>query len=128
MNQVLFEDFKKDRSTYSCKFCTPVAPECNARHNGGNVEPTHPTEHSYSVEKSSDFGNHLITSRDLKPGEVVLDERPGFFGPSADYIEDYSTPVCLGCCVVMNDGNQNARCLKCLWPICSKDCKNVSSR
>ncbi|CAL8123317.1 unnamed protein product [Orchesella dallaii] len=79
----------------------------------------------FELDGDSAYGLCLIAKRDLKAGELLHDDTPAFFGPSADLVEDYSTPLCLGCCVVMNDGNGENRCPTCGWPICSSDCDNI---
>jgi len=72
------------------------------------------------------FGQFLEAIEDIPKGSVVLEEPCAFWGPSADYVEDYSTPICCGCAVVMNDGNnENGRCDRCGWPLCSPSCDNV---
>lgn len=83
----------------------------------------------FSVEgcSSGEFGQFLQASRDIEAGTLIVEELPAFHGPSADYVEDYSTPICLGCAVVMNDGNEGNRCKTCNWPLCSENCENVST-
>lgn len=71
------------------------------------------------------YGLFLRARRDLKAGDLLHDDVPAFYGPSADLVQDFSTPLCLGCCVVMNDGNGEHRCPSCDWPICSPNCDNV---
>lgn len=46
----------------------------------------------YSIAKSDIYGRYLIAKRDLRPGEILITEKPLAVGPcvSAD-------PVCLGC-------------------------------
>lgn len=82
----------------------------------------------FVLDGDPQFGLFLKAKRDLKAGELLHDDIPAFFGPSADLVEDYTTPLCLGCCVVMNDGNGSNRCPTCDWPICGPDCDNVSFR
>lgn len=44
----------------------------------------------YEVANSKVMGRYLVTSRDLKAGEVVIKEKPIVIGPCGE-------PVCLGC-------------------------------
>lgn len=68
---------------------------------------------------NSKLGRHLVASRDIKPGEIVLKEAPLISGPS-----QITCPVCIQClqrldaCDIEN-GEQ--ACDRCGWPLCS-DC------
>ena len=75
----------------------------------------------YSVEVSKELGRYLVASRDIEPREIIITETPFISAPS-DSISD--APMCLGCCICMND-DQFSRCSKCYWPICSTDCEQV---
>ncbi|MPC31881.1 SET domain-containing protein SmydA-8-like [Portunus trituberculatus] len=61
-------------------------------------------------------GRHLVASRSLQEGQLVVREAPVVLGPTAD-----SFPICLGChCPIMEDGFP--RCPRCSWPLCSLEC------
>jgi hypothetical protein len=108
------------------------APGCNnngTKTNGSTAamrETWDASDLPFVVEKDAQFGQYLKATRDIPAGSVILEEPYAFYGPSADYVEDYSTPICLGCAVVMNDGNETSRCSRCKWPLCGPSCDKVS--
>lgn len=61
---------------------------------------------------------YLAASRDIKPGEVILKEKPLVVGPRVD-----SDPVCLACYKPL-PLNQQPRCSLCLVaPVCGVHCE-----
>lgn len=68
------------------------------------------------VADNKALGRHLIATRDIKVGEVILDEQPLVAGPS-----QVTPPVCLGCYRILTEQSACA-CLDCGWPMCSEDC------
>lgn len=66
--------------------------------------------------KSDDLGRHLVATRDLKPGDVIISENPLVYGP-----KQVSAPLCLGC----HAPAPRARCPRCLWPLCSSACSHA---
>ena len=46
----------------------------------------------FKVVRSPEVGRHLVATRDIRPGEVILEEPPVTGGP-----RQYTAPVCLGC-------------------------------
>lgn len=64
------------------------------------------------------FGRYLVASRDIKPNEEILKEKPLVKGPS-----QITCPVCLGCLQGLRE-NHEIECDKCGWPMCSKSCQN----
>lgn len=67
------------------------------------------------------FGRHLVALRDIKPGEIVLQERPLIWGPS-----QITVPVCLGCGNIIRE-KEFKPCRKCGWPVCSELCEKSPS-
>ncbi|KAJ8936161.1 hypothetical protein NQ318_016485, partial [Aromia moschata] len=62
------------------------------------------------------LGRHLRATRDIKPGEIILQEPPLIWGPS-----QMTVPVCLGCGKAVNEKNSKP-CFKCGWPVCNETC------
>lgn len=60
------------------------------------------------------LGRHLVATRDIKQGEVVLREAPLLQGPS-----QVTGPVCLGCLQGISQHNSEP-CDKCGWPLCRR--------
>ena len=60
------------------------------------------------------FCRYICATRDIKPGEVILEELPVNLSPGLS-----TKPVCLGCYKYV-DGSHP--CSKCGWPMCSKSC------
>jgi hypothetical protein len=68
------------------------------------------------VAENEALGRHVIATRDLKVGEVILKEKPLVAGPS-----QVTPPICLGCYMLLTE--QSARpCCECGWPVCSETC------
>lgn len=61
----------------------------------------------------------MIASRDIKPGEVILREKPCVIGPKT-----VSQVLCLGCHRQLPSITYN--CSKCTWPLCGKPCESSS--
>ncbi|KAJ8712489.1 hypothetical protein PYW07_005331 [Mythimna separata] len=84
----------------------------------GKSEPAY-----HLAQTSDDLGRHLVASRDLNPGDVVLTERPLVFGPKAMLNPEFTMP-CVGCYkVVFTETGE--RCAKCGWPVCSGNCQGL---
>lgn len=61
----------------------------------------------------------MIANRDIKPGEIILREKPFVVGPKL-----YSQATCLGCHKQLPTIHYN--CSKCTWPMCGKSCESSS--
>uniref|UniRef100_A0A336KMW1 CSON012778 protein n=1 Tax=Culicoides sonorensis TaxID=179676 RepID=A0A336KMW1_CULSO len=70
----------------------------------------------FNIQKSSELGRYATASKDLKAGEIFLEEEPFAYGPKPD-----SYIVCLECSMP-TDG----RCLQCKWPLCDYCANNVN--
>lgn len=70
------------------------------------------------------FGRYIVAKEHIPAGTIIVSEPPAAFGPDGDGCEGYDIPLCLGCCMIMNDDNEDIRCSKCKWPVCSKACED----
>lgn len=61
----------------------------------------------------------MIATRDIKPGEIILKEKPCVIGPKT-----VSQVLCLGCHKQLPSISYN--CSKCTWPLCGKSCESSS--
>lgn len=75
----------------------------------------------FQVCEDEKVGRHLVATRDIKPGDVVLKEAPLIWGPA-----QVTVPVCLGCGKTVTEENSRP-CTKCGWPVCSEKCENSAS-
>lgn len=69
----------------------------------------------YKVLYSAELGRYGVAARDLKAGEVVLEDRPFAVGPKVD-----SSPLCLECCRPVDGGRGGPKCPECGWPMCEE--------
>lgn len=67
------------------------------------------TEH-FCVLENVELGRYAVASKNLKAGEIFLEETPYAYGPKPD-----SDIVCLECCAPTE-----SRCNICGWPLCSE--------
>ena len=70
----------------------------------------------FKVVRSARVGRHLVATRDIRPGEVILCEPPVTGGP-----RQYTPPLCLGCHRPVSLAGY--RCSTCQWPMCGKECE-----
>lgn len=73
----------------------------------------------FQMTSDDTLGRHLITTKDIKPNSIVLQESPLIWGPA-----QHTVPVCLGCCKVLTERSQRP-CSKCGWPMCSEICEKA---
>ncbi|XP_076651495.1 SET and MYND domain containing, arthropod-specific, member 5 [Halictus rubicundus] len=77
---------------------------------------------AWEIHESSELGRHLLASRDLSPGDLILSEAPLVWGPALHTDQR----VCVGC------GKQctfsSTRCHICLWPACESDCPGLRDK
>lgn len=66
---------------------------------------------------NDELGRHLVATRSIPEGTIILTERPLVVGPA-----QVTPPVCLGCYKLLQ-ANSKKDCSKCGWPICSKVCE-----
>ena len=72
----------------------------------------------YTVKQNDVLGRHLVASRDIPAGTILLKENALMISP-----DDTSLPMCLGC-------HQELKwtyctCSKCGLPVCNKECELV---
>ena len=86
----------------------------------------------FYIDTLPSVGRVMIASRDIRAGEIILEEMPAIWGPS-----NKSAAVCLGCLkltwksvgksdVVENDEVVDTTvrtCTKCKFPVCGTECK-----
>ncbi|KAG5899225.1 hypothetical protein JTB14_034482 [Gonioctena quinquepunctata] len=75
----------------------------------------------YKVCSNESLGRYLKATKDILPGEKVLQENPLIWGPS-----QVTIPVCLGCCKAITEKTSKP-CMKCGWPVCSEICEKAPS-
>ncbi|XP_075224029.1 SET and MYND domain containing, arthropod-specific, member 1 isoform X2 [Lycorma delicatula] len=72
---------------------------------------------TFMIKEDATLGRHLIASRDIKVGEIILREEPLIRGPS-----QVTSPVCLGCLKFISP-ETSKECPECGWPTCKhEDC------
>lgn len=75
----------------------------------------------WQVITNSQLGRHVVATRNVKRGEVILQERPLVRGPKL-----VSEPMCLGCSVKLTLPAEFApfyQCSGCRWPLCGPKCE-----
>ncbi|KYB26114.1 SET domain-containing protein SmydA-8 [Tribolium castaneum] len=117
--------------TNRCEVCEkPALHKCGKCHNAHYCDKKHQREHwkqhksvcqPFKICEDAVLGRHLVATRALKPGEVVIQEAPLIWGPSYN-----SIPVCLGCGKAV-DETCSRPCQKCGWPVCSDLCEKSPS-
>jgi len=73
----------------------------------------------YEIKRDEVVGRHMVATRDIKPGEVIFEERPLVFGPS-----DNTKPICLGCYALVS-AETPACTAGCGYPMCSPQCSDI---
>lgn len=82
---------------------------------------------AWEISRDPELGRHLLATRDLAPGDLILAEAPLVWGPST-YAGDRQTPtrLCVGCGKRCDD--IDLRCDKCRWPVCKPDCAGLTDK
>ncbi|XP_030760590.1 SET domain-containing protein SmydA-8-like isoform X2 [Sitophilus oryzae] len=75
----------------------------------------------FQILNDEKLGRYLVATRDIKLGEVILQEPPLIWGPT-----QVTVPVCLGCGTAIKEDNYKP-CTKCGWPVCSEICEKSPS-
>lgn len=77
--------------------------------------------HFFQIESNDILGRYMIAKRDIKPGEIILREKPAIVGPKM-----LSFVSCLGChkTLIPESNKDFYKCSKCSWPMCGKSCEN----
>ncbi|NP_001229486.1 uncharacterized protein LOC724300 isoform X1 [Apis mellifera] len=109
------------RATLKCSGCKQQF-YCKKEHQRMDWPRHKLTCQAWEIRENSELGRHLLASRDLNPGDVILSESPLVWGPSIHSDQR----LCVGC------GKQcksaNIRCTKCLWPACAVDCSGLTDK
>lgn len=75
----------------------------------------------YRVAVSDIMGRYLVANKDLKAGDLIIEEQPLVVGPCAE-----SQPVCLGCHLdLLKCAKKQYKCPNCGWPLCSPKCRGI---
>ncbi|XP_026322736.1 SET domain-containing protein SmydA-8-like [Hyposmocoma kahamanoa] len=91
--------------------------EKDTKENGHEEEKEKPKkELCYEVKHSDVMGRYLVASRDLRAGEVIIEEPAIAVGPCSG-----CALICLGCYRELDETNF-AKCQVCKWPMCSSSC------
>lgn len=134
-----------------CKSCKKVS-YCSKEHLKKHWKDHRPECYPVTVQVNSVFGSHLIVTRDVKRGEVILHEKPLLIGPFSNnsFTPNSTTSVinkddnnhdmekrtassnrsiCLVCHNGMGEKLSSRTpfntCSKCGWPVCSPQCEKV---
>lgn len=80
---------------------------------------------AFKVQYTDTLGRHMIATRDIKQGEMILKEKPAIIGPRI------SCPaLCLACGKNLEpqkigDILDFYKCTKCNWPMCGPECEKA---
>lgn len=72
----------------------------------------------YKIISNETLGRHLVATRNIKPGEIIMKKAPVLIAPKIA-----SFPMCLGCHKRLVSEEDFYSCSKCSWPLCSADCE-----
>ncbi|KAM3965788.1 SET domain-containing protein SmydA-8 [Aphomia sociella] len=80
---------------------------------------------AFKVQYSDTFGRHMIATRDIKQGEMILKEKPAVIGPRMT-----CAPQCLACgkkleATKIEDTYDFYKCSMCNWPMCGPQCEKA---
>nr|CAD7264050.1 unnamed protein product [Timema shepardi] len=101
-----------------CSACKQVA-YCTKEHQKQDWKRHKEVCRPFVVCSSPEMGRHLLASRDLTPGDVILSELPLVVGPK-HHSQDEAV-LCL-LCHRPASLDTDYRCPRCLWPVCGPDC------
>jgi len=104
-----------------CSNCKKVS-YCSKNHQKFDRKNHKPLCFPVKLQWSESFGNHLLATRDIKPGEVILADNPLVVGPRSNLPK--SAQICLGCCNLI-PANTSYECPYCHWLMCHADCHTV---
>lgn len=71
------------------------------------------------VYQSPIYGNHVVASRPIETGELIILEKPLLVSP---YGPSDKLPLCLTC---HRDVALSTKCPRCKWPVCGDVCAQV---
>ncbi|XP_047535658.1 SET domain-containing protein SmydA-8-like [Vanessa atalanta] len=78
---------------------------------------------AYKINYSEELGRHMVATRDIQQGEIILKEKPAVSGPKMS-----CTAHCLSCGVKLqpiqkDDQLDFYKCSSCNWPMCDVVCE-----
>ena len=103
-------------ATLRCAGCRKLF-YCDKKHQRDDWAKHKRSCRSWEIRESEELGRHLIASRDLEAGDLVVCESPIVWGPAAHS----SAKVCVGC----GDPNVVATCPGCNWFACKNSCDGL---
>ncbi|XP_072944835.1 SET domain-containing protein SmydA-8 [Epargyreus clarus] len=82
---------------------------------------------AFKVQYTDTLGRHMVASRDIKQGEMILKEKPAVSGPKIT-----CAPHCLACGIKLEpmqfgDTKDFYKCSSCNWPMCGLDCEKAEA-
>ncbi|XP_034941953.1 SET domain-containing protein SmydA-8-like [Chelonus insularis] len=99
--------------------CTGCKEEfyCNSTHQKDDWSRHKLSCRPWKIEENEELGKHLIATRNLEAGDLIITEAPIIWGPALHS----DKRVCVGC------GNQNVavRCPGCSWYACKVSCDGL---
>lgn len=80
---------------------------------------------AFKIQYSDSLGRHMIATRDIKQGEMILKEKPAVMGPKMS-----CSPQCLSCGMKLEpnkvgDQYEFYNCSSCNWPMCGPQCEKA---
>ncbi|XP_050347775.1 SET domain-containing protein SmydA-8 [Nymphalis io] len=80
---------------------------------------------AYKINYSEELGRHMVATRDIQQGEIILREKPAVSGPKMS-----CTAHCLSCGIKLQpvqkaDQLDFYKCSSCSWPMCDADCEKA---
>ncbi|XP_033226599.1 SET domain-containing protein SmydA-8-like isoform X2 [Belonocnema kinseyi] len=102
-------------ASQKCGGCGTVL-YCNREHQAVHW-PKHKIQCSpVKITFCSKIGRHMVATRKIYPGDLILKESPFILGPKVAPL-----PVCVGC---LREFDKVDYCRSCGWPVCESKCSN----
>ncbi|XP_013179737.1 PREDICTED: protein msta, isoform A [Papilio xuthus] len=115
-------DVCQQPANQTCGGCKQVY-YCSRSHQKQGWKDGHKTKCCpFKIQFTSALGRHMIATRDIKQGEIILKEKPAVTGPRMA-----STAHCLSCAKklqpsMIEENLDYYKCPLCNWPMCSLEC------
>ncbi|XP_030026011.1 SET domain-containing protein SmydA-8 [Manduca sexta] len=78
---------------------------------------------AFKIQHTDTLGRHMVATRDIKQGEMILKEKPAVIGPRI------TSPVhCLACGKKLEPLDSTYdfyKCTTCQWPMCGPECEKA---
>lgn len=80
---------------------------------------------AFKIQYTDTLGRHMVATRDIQQGEMILKEKPAMVGPKMT-----GTAECLGCGKKLEpqkfgDHIDFYKCSVCNWPMCDSECEKA---